>query len=69
MVFNATINNISIISWWSVLLVDETGVSRETHRPATSHIQTLSLNVVSSTFRLSGFRARIISGDRHLFHR
>ena len=29
MVFNATFNNISVISWWSVLLVDETGVPRE----------------------------------------
>jgi hypothetical protein len=26
MVFNATLNNISVISWWSVLLVKETGV-------------------------------------------
>jgi hypothetical protein len=25
MVFNATFNNISAISWWSVLLVEETG--------------------------------------------
>jgi hypothetical protein len=29
MVFNATFNNISVMSWWSVLLVEETGVSRE----------------------------------------
>jgi hypothetical protein len=34
MVFNATFNNISVILWWSVLLVEETGVSREIHRPA-----------------------------------
>ena len=34
MVFNATFNNISVISWWSVLLVEETGVLRENHRPA-----------------------------------
>jgi hypothetical protein len=27
MVFNATFNNISVISWWSVLLMDTTGVS------------------------------------------
>ena len=27
MMFNATYNNISVISWWSVLLVEETGVS------------------------------------------
>jgi len=34
MVFNATFNNISDISWWSVLLVEETG---ENPQPATSH--------------------------------
>jgi hypothetical protein len=32
-VFNATFNNISAISWRSVLLVEETGVSGENHRP------------------------------------
>ena len=31
MVFNATFNNISVISWQSVLLVEETGVPRENH--------------------------------------
>ena len=30
MVFNATFNNISAISWWSILLVEETGVSGKT---------------------------------------
>ena len=34
MVFNATFNNISVISWWSVLWVEETGVPGENHRPA-----------------------------------
>ena len=29
MVFNATFNNISVISWWSVLLVEEIGVHPE----------------------------------------
>ena len=37
MEFNATVNNISAISWRSVLLVEETGVPRENHRPAASH--------------------------------
>jgi hypothetical protein len=37
MVFNATFNNIAVISWWSVLLVEETGVSIEKHRPVVSH--------------------------------
>jgi hypothetical protein len=36
-VFNATFNNISVISWRSVLLVEETRVPRENHRPAASH--------------------------------
>jgi len=31
MVFNATFNNISVISWQSVLLVEETGVSGDKH--------------------------------------
>jgi hypothetical protein len=34
MVFNATFNNISVISWRSVLLMEETG---EIHQPATGH--------------------------------
>ena len=37
MVFNATFNNISAISWWSVLLVEETRVPEENHRPVASH--------------------------------
>jgi hypothetical protein len=32
MVFNATFNNISVILWRSVLLVEETGVHLENHR-------------------------------------
>ena len=59
MVFNATFNNISVISWWSVLLLEETRVPGENHRPAASHLQTLSQNVVSSTPRLSGIRSNI----------
>ena len=33
MVFNDTFNNILVISWRSVLLVEETGVLGENHRP------------------------------------
>jgi hypothetical protein len=47
--FNVTFNNISAISWRSVLLVEEIGVPGENHRPDASHWQTLSHNVVSST--------------------
>jgi hypothetical protein len=49
MVLNTTCINISAISWRSVLLVEETGVPRENHRPVASCLQTLSHNVVSST--------------------
>jgi hypothetical protein len=47
MVFKATFNNISDISWRSVLLVEETWVSGENHWSVASHWQTLSHNVVS----------------------
>ena len=36
MVFNTTFNNISVISWRSVLLVEETRVPGENHQPAAS---------------------------------
>jgi hypothetical protein len=35
MVFDATFNNISVISWRSVLFVEETGVYGENNRPVT----------------------------------
>ena len=50
-VCNATFNNISVISWRLVLLLEETGVPGENHIPVASHWQTLSHNVVSSTPR------------------
>ena len=37
MVFNATFNNTSVISWRSVLLVEKTGVPRGNHQPFVSH--------------------------------
>ena len=37
MVFNATFNNISVISWRSILLVDENRGPGENHRPVASH--------------------------------
>ena len=63
MVFNATFNNMSVISWRSVLLVEETGGPGENHRPVASHLQTLSHNVVH--LALIEIRAHNISGDMH----
>jgi hypothetical protein len=37
MVFNATFNNISVISWQSVLLVAETRGPGENYQPGTNH--------------------------------
>ena len=37
MEFNAMFNDISIISWQSVLFVEEIGGPGENHRPVTSH--------------------------------
>ena len=64
--FKATYNNISVITWRPVLLVEETG---EIHRPVRSHWWTLSHNVVSSTSPLSGFQSDIDSGERHWLDR
>ena len=41
-------NNIPVISWRSVLLVEETGVAGENHQPVASHGQTVSHNVSSA---------------------
>ena len=37
MVDDATFNNISVISWWVVLLVEGIRLSGENHRPVASH--------------------------------
>jgi len=47
MVFNATFNNISVISWRSVLLVEETGV------PVSNEVNTIVLFLLYKEFVLS----------------
>ena len=42
MVLNATFNNISVTLWGSVILVEETRVPGENHRPTTSHSNTIT---------------------------
>ena len=68
MVFDATFINVSVISWRSVLLVEEIGVSGENHRPVTRHWQTLANNVVSSIPRLNRIYTHKINGYMHWLH-
>jgi hypothetical protein len=64
MMLNATFNNISVISWWSVLLVEEIEVPGENHRPVVaSRRQNLSHNVLH--LALIEIRTPNISGDMH----
>jgi hypothetical protein len=56
MAINVTFQTTSAVSSLSVLLVEESGVPGENHRPVASHWQTFSHNVASSTSRLSEVR-------------
>ena len=67
LVFNGTFNNISVIAWPSVLLVEETRVTGANHRPVASHWHTLSHNVVSSTPRLAVFELTSVVIDTDSF--
>ena len=67
MMFYTTSNNISVILLRSILLVEEVGVPGENHRPDTTHWQTLSHNVVSSTPRL--IVSYILTGRTHFLIR
>ncbi len=61
MVFKTTFNNISVISWQSVLLVEETRVPGET-TDLPQVRQSLSHNAVWSTPHLSGIRTHNVIG-------
>jgi len=67
MVLNATFNNISAISWQSVLLMEETEVPEKITdlSQVTDKLYHKMLKVASSTPRPSEIQTHNVSGERH----
>ena len=59
---NATFNNISVISWQQVLLVEETGGPGENHWPVASHWQIYRIMLYTSSWSRFNLTTSVVIG-------